>query len=245
MTFVVVLPSSPAGAVRKASPPRSTTITVSLGSPAELGFTLSKFSLIPGGKLTFKVVDKGVLMHDFKLCTTPAKTSAANACAGKATNVLKPGQSATLVVSVPKTGTYEYLCTVPGHAASGMKGLLGVGVKVAGAKPSPSTSSGGSTTTTGGTTTGPASAPEALVGDPVAGASVFASGTTPNCGSCHTLRAAGATGTIGPSLDIAKPGQQTVIQFVTNGSGVMPSFSGQLNPKQMSDLAAYVYQSTR
>ena len=36
-------------------------------------------------------------------------------------------------------------------------------------------------------------------GDPTAGAQLF----TSNCGSCHTLRAAGTKGTIGPNLDYA------------------------------------------
>jgi uncharacterized cupredoxin-like copper-binding protein len=32
----------------------------------------------------------------------------------------------TLKVTVSKPGNYEYLCTVPGHAAGGMKGTLKV-----------------------------------------------------------------------------------------------------------------------
>ena len=38
-----------------------------------------------------------------------------------------PGrQGGTLVVNLTKAGKYEYLCTVPGHAAAGMKGLVTV-----------------------------------------------------------------------------------------------------------------------
>ena len=39
---------------------------------------------------------------------------------------LGKGQTDTLRVSVLKAGNYEYLCTVPGHAAGGMKGILKV-----------------------------------------------------------------------------------------------------------------------
>jgi len=69
------------------------------------------------------------------------------------------------------------------------------------------------------------------------GAKVFA---TAGCESCHTLKDAGATGTVGPNLDEAKPPADLVVDRVTNGKGVMPSFSGQLSAKQIADVAAYV-----
>jgi cytochrome c6 len=77
-------------------------------------------------------------------------------------------------------------------------------------------------------------------GDPVAGKKVF---ETAGCKSCHTLKDAGATGTVGPNLDQKKPPLDLVIDRVTNGKGVMPSFSGQLTPKQIADVAAYVVQA--
>jgi len=78
-------------------------------------------------------------------------------------------------------------------------------------------------------------------GDPTAGKQVFA---TAGCKSCHTLKDAGATGTVGPNLDQAKPPLDRVIDRVTNGKGVMPSFSGQLSEQQIADVAAYVVQAT-
>ena len=107
-----------------------TVITVTAGKPTELGFKLSKFSNIKPGKITFKVTDGGLGFHDFKICTTPTTSLAKNACVGKATVVLHPKKSATLTVTLTKIGKYEYLCTVTGHAAAGMKGLIGVGVAV-------------------------------------------------------------------------------------------------------------------
>ncbi len=82
----------------------------------------------------------------------------------------------------------------------------------------------------------------AVKGDPTAGKQVFA---TAGCKSCHTLKDAGATGTVGPNLDDAKPPLSLVIDRVTNGKGVMPSFSGQLSEKQIADVAAYVVQATQ
>jgi mono/diheme cytochrome c family protein len=58
------------------------------------------------------------------------------------------------------------------------------------------------------------------------------------------MRAAGATGTVGPNLDDAKPGQDLIIQRVTNGINAMPAFGSSLSTKQIQDVAAYVYRST-
>ena len=78
-------------------------------------------------------------------------------------------------------------------------------------------------------------------GDPKKGGSVFASA---GCGSCHTLQAAHSTGTVGPNLDALKPDYQAATAQVTNGGAGMPAFNGQLNTKQIADVAAYVVTST-
>ena len=65
------------------------------------------------------------------------------------------------------------------------------------------------------------------------------------CGSCHTLTAAGATGTVGPNLDRKKPPFALVLDRVTNGKGVMPSFRSQLSATQIRDVAAFVAAATR
>ena len=72
------------------------------------------------------------------------------------------------------------------------------------------------------------------------GAKVFASS---GCGSCHTLAAAKSSGQVGPNLDAAKPGYDTVVVMVTNGGGGMPSFGGQLSKQQIRDVAAFVATS--
>jgi cytochrome c553 len=79
-------------------------------------------------------------------------------------------------------------------------------------------------------------------GDAAAGEAVFASA---GCGGCHTLEAAGSSGEVGPNLDEAKPDHALVVDRVTNGSGVMPAFEGQLDDKQIQDVAAFVVASTQ
>jgi uncharacterized cupredoxin-like copper-binding protein len=90
-----------------------------LGTPAattvKVSATELKFALVPKtakkGAVVFQVTNRGKLPHDFKI-------------AGKKTAVLKPGKAAKLSVTFKKAGRFPYLCTVPGHAAGGMKGVL-------------------------------------------------------------------------------------------------------------------------
>jgi mono/diheme cytochrome c family protein len=63
---------------------------------------------------------------------------------------------------------------------------------------------------------------------------------TANCASCHTLKAAGATGTVGPNLDAAKPSESLAETQVTNGGGVMPAFKGTLTPAEIKAVAKFV-----
>jgi cbb3-type cytochrome c oxidase subunit III len=68
------------------------------------------------------------------------------------------------------------------------------------------------------------------------GKSIFAS----NCASCHTLKAAGSSGTVGPNLDTVKPPLALVKHQVENGGGAMPAFKGTLSPQQIDAVAKFV-----
>ena len=95
-------------------------------------------------------------------------------------------------------------------------------------------------------------------GDAAAGKTVF---TTSGCGSCHTFKAAGSTGTVGPDLDNLAADAQKANQgsldeytlssiknpggYVVPGypNGVMPAFD-QLTDQQLADLVAFLTQSS-
>jgi mono/diheme cytochrome c family protein len=81
------------------------------------------------------------------------------------------------------------------------------------------------TTTTTGTTTKPD------------GKAVFASA---GCAGCHTLKAAGSTGNVGPNLDQLKPSKATVKHQVEVGGGAMPAFKGQLSDAEIDAVAGFV-----
>jgi outer membrane protein assembly factor BamB len=90
---------------------------------------------------------------------------------------------------------------------------------------------GSASTTTAGTTTTAAGA--------LSGKQVFVS----NCGSCHTLGAAGTSGSVGPNLDQLKPNAARVRKQVENGGPGMPSFAGTLSAAQIATVAKYVAQN--
>ena|SRR6478736_4798427 len=102
-TAVGITASSVLGA---SSATQATTVKV---TAFDLGFKLST-KKAKAGKVTFKVTNTGSLQHDFQI-------------AGKKTPLLAHGKSATLTVTIKK-GKNAYKCTVPGHAAGGMKGTV-------------------------------------------------------------------------------------------------------------------------
>ena len=79
-------------------------------------------------------------------------------------------------------------------------------------------------------------------GDPAAGKVIFTGAS--GCSGCHTLKDAGAHGTVGPNLDQLKPPEARIVTQVENGGGPMPAFKDQLSAKQIQDVAAYVYTAT-
>lgn len=60
------------------------------------------------------------------------------------------------------------------------------------------------------------------------------------CGGCHTLAAAGTSGTQGPNLDQLKPPFATAKAQVEHGGGIMPAFKGTLTDQQITAVAKFV-----
>jgi len=79
-------------------------------SGSEFKFVLSK-KTARRGVVVFRFKNVGKVSHDFEI-------------KGRKTRLLSPGQSATLRVTFLRKGHYPYKCTVPGHAAAGMKGVF-------------------------------------------------------------------------------------------------------------------------
>ena len=134
-----------------------------------------------------------------------------------------PGMPRNLVTGDDAQDVAAYVALVAGVSAAG-----GATTTTA---PTPTPPPPTATTTATTTTSGGGS-------DLVAqGKDVFAKS---GCASCHTLKDAGATGTVGPNLDEAKPSKDLVVERVTNGKAPMPSFKGQLTGEEIQAVAEYV-----
>jgi uncharacterized cupredoxin-like copper-binding protein len=110
----VTVAAAGAQAARQPAQARHGTLLARVNVAAsEFKFVLNKKSA-KRGVVIFKVTNVGALAHDFSI-------------SGRKTRMLSHGQSATLRVTFVRKGAYPYQCTVPGHAAAGMKGVFTVG----------------------------------------------------------------------------------------------------------------------
>lgn len=73
-----------------------------------------------------------------------------------------------------------------------------------------------------------------------AGKKIFLEKAEPPCGLCHTLKAAGASGEVGPNLDEMKPDQEKVRNAVAKGVGNMPPYGDSLSAAEIAAVARYV-----
>jgi uncharacterized cupredoxin-like copper-binding protein len=88
----------------------ATTISV---TGKEFSFHLSKTSIPKPETVTFRFRNAGTMKHDFDI-------------GAKKTAMIGPGKTAKLSVTFHEKGRFRYLCTVPGHAQAGMKGVFTV-----------------------------------------------------------------------------------------------------------------------
>jgi cytochrome c oxidase subunit 2 len=195
-----------------------------------------------------------------------------------------PGITTTLRVTPTRTGNYPAECTElcgAGHALmrapvhvvtpaafqswvqsqrANAPSPVGTPPANANAPGIPGAGSGPPPSTSGGSTT-PSSSPT-LSPTEQAGKAVFIGAS--GCGTCHTLSAAGTTGTIGPDLDSkvvpdAKKAGEPLKQFIRESivdpnkyippgyqPNVMPStFGHSLSPTQLNDLVDFIASVTK
>ena len=142
-----------------------------------------------------------------------------------------PGMPRNLVTGDDAQDVAAYVASVAGVSAAGGATTTTATTNSAPAPTPPTTTTTTQTETATTTTSGGGS-------DLVAqGKDVFAKC---GCASCHTLKDAGATGTVGPNLDEAKPPKDLVVERVTNGKAPMPPFKGQLSDQEIQAVAEYV-----
>jgi mono/diheme cytochrome c family protein len=117
--------------------------------------------------------------------------------------------------------------------------------------------SGGVTSQPPTATTTPTETGQQPAGDPAAGKEIFTTTAQPTCATCHTLKEAGATQTIGPNLDEVLKGKDAAFihESIVDPNaeiapgyqpGIMPqTFGEQLDEKQIADLVAFLLEATK
>jgi uncharacterized cupredoxin-like copper-binding protein len=105
---------SAAVAARQSEPVRSVQARALIASvnvsASEFKFVLSS-KTARRGIVIFHLKNVGKLGHDFQIN-------------GRRTPVIASGRTNTLRVVFLRKGAYAYICTVPGHAAAGMRGVF-------------------------------------------------------------------------------------------------------------------------
>jgi plastocyanin len=83
-------------------------------STVDLAFEPNELTIAANTDVTVTITNKGVLEHDFAVEEL-----------GILSDTVQSGDSTTVTINAAP-GTYEFLCTVPGHAQAGMTGTLTV-----------------------------------------------------------------------------------------------------------------------
>ena len=106
------------GAVAHAAPTRDQAVVLQLKAVGAIAYN-KKALRAPHGKVTIRMTNTSPLKHDVAI---KGKSVTAKSAKGK----LVATGGISIATATLKAGKYTFLCTVPGHAAAGMKGILTV-----------------------------------------------------------------------------------------------------------------------
>jgi uncharacterized cupredoxin-like copper-binding protein len=85
----------------------------------DLKFTPNKATGKVGQVYTIVLDNKGLIEHDIAFPGLKGTSSAPDAKV-----LVKPGETGKMDVTFSEAGTYEFVCTIPGHKEAGMKGTM-------------------------------------------------------------------------------------------------------------------------
>jgi plastocyanin len=117
--LAVAPPAAPIQAPAQAVP-AAQTAEVKVAA-TDLKFTPPTIQAKVGQPLKIVLENKGAIEHDITFPTIKADKPASSLKA-----VAKTGQTASVEFTPTAKGSYEYICTIPGHKEAGMKGTINV-----------------------------------------------------------------------------------------------------------------------
>lgn len=118
--LAVAPPAAPVQAQAQAAPAAQAATEVKVVA-TELKFAPPTIQAKVGQPIKIVLDNKGAIEHDIAFPTVKADKPGASLKA-----VARAGQTATLEFTPTAKGSYEYICTIPGHKEAGMKGKINV-----------------------------------------------------------------------------------------------------------------------
>jgi uncharacterized cupredoxin-like copper-binding protein len=110
----VALAATPVFAASGSAGQAKAPVTINV-TAKDFSFKLSKASVKAGTTVTFKMTNKGAVVHDFQIVPLHKKTP-----------FTQPGKSSKVTIKFTKKGSFKYICTIPRHAQQGMEGTFKV-----------------------------------------------------------------------------------------------------------------------
>jgi nitrite reductase (NO-forming) len=131
----------PKGEAPQAAAPTGVSHTFDLNFVESSDFKTLTFNALPGEEghnpevkvksgdtVTIKSANNGISFHAFGVVSNPDDVGSIvfNSAIGSMNNPIKPKEAKEVTFTAGAPGSYYYICTVPGHAALGMKGTFTV-----------------------------------------------------------------------------------------------------------------------
>ncbi len=107
----------------------SESVALSFEGSDTFAFTPSSASVSAGDEVEVTLNNVGALEHSWVLVADsadPLTVTDSDAVAGATTGTVAGGETGTVTFTAPEAGAYQFVCTIPGHAAAGMVGPLTV-----------------------------------------------------------------------------------------------------------------------
>lgn len=92
-------------------------------------FTPASATVSAGDEVEVTFTNTGALEHSWAVVGTDvelATVADSDAINGSATGTVAAGETGTVTFTAPAAGTYQFVCTIAGHAAAGMIGTFTV-----------------------------------------------------------------------------------------------------------------------
>jgi plastocyanin len=120
---VALLLAACGGGEPEAPPP----VSITVEAADTFQFSPPTLSVTAGGEVNLTLKNTGGLDHNFVLVgqnADPLTVTEADALGGVNAGTVGAGGEKSFTFTAPTAGTYQYVCTVAGHAAGGMVGTL-------------------------------------------------------------------------------------------------------------------------